>query len=114
KPSFIMFELRPVNVVCPRNQDITNWEIFVKISCHQLGAGPRFVRNFLGEFSTRIPKPGCDTLVAQAFQPAGSRDFPVPFFWSGTGDWKPNVGLRVTRTRRQECLRYVAWRRPRP
>ena len=39
--------------------------------------------------------------VAQAFQPAGSRDFPVPCFRSGTGDWK------VARTRRQECLRYV-------
>jgi hypothetical protein len=48
--------------------------------------------------------------VAQPFQPAGSRDpqadvrLPVPCFRSGTGDWK------VTRTRRQGCLRYVTLR----
>jgi len=37
--------------------------------------------------------------VAQAFQPASSRDFPVPFEFE-TGDWK------VARTRRLESLRY--------
>jgi hypothetical protein len=45
------------------------------------------------------------TNVAQTFLSAGSRDFPVPC--SGTGDWKPNVGLRVARTRRLESLRYL-------
>jgi len=44
--------------------------------------------------------------VAQTFLSAGSRDFPVPCFRAGTGDWKPNVGLRVARTRRLESLRY--------
>ena len=38
--------------------------------------------------------------VAQTFLSAGSRDFPVPCFHSGTGDWK------VARTRRLESLRY--------
>src|SRR5438552_3846137 len=38
-------------------------------------------------------------VVARAFQPAGSRNFPVPCF--ANGDWK------VARTRRQECLRYT-------
>jgi hypothetical protein len=40
---------------------------------------------------------GCPR-VAQTFQSAGSRDFPVPC--RETGNWK------VARTRRQECLRY--------
>ena len=42
--------------------------------------------------------------VAQAFQPAGSRNFLVPRCSRRleTGDWK------VPRTRRQECLRYGA------
>jgi hypothetical protein len=40
--------------------------------------------------------------VAQAFQPAGLRNFPVPRLSrpEQTGDWK------VPSTRRQECLRY--------
>jgi hypothetical protein len=41
--------------------------------------------------------------VAQAFQPASSRDFPVPSPCFIAGDWK------VARTRRQECLRYIPW-----
>src|SRR5688572_6342644 len=43
-------------------------------------------------------------LQAQAFQPAGSRDIPVPCSRLRTGDWK------VARTRRQGCLRYLARR----
>src|SRR5258708_30869366 len=40
--------------------------------------------------------------VAQAFQPAGSRNFPVPR-WS----WRLQTGdSKVPSTRRQECLRY--------
>jgi len=38
--------------------------------------------------------------VAQTFLSGGSRDFPVPCFLSGTGDWK------VATTRRLESLRY--------
>jgi len=38
--------------------------------------------------------------VARTFLSAGSRDFPVPCFHAGTGDWK------VARTRRLESLRY--------
>jgi len=38
--------------------------------------------------------------VAQTFLSAGSRDFPVPCFHAGIGDWK------VARTRRLESLRY--------
>ncbi len=38
--------------------------------------------------------------VGQAFQPAGSPDFPVRCCWE-TGDWK------VAPTGRQECLPYV-------
>jgi hypothetical protein len=48
-----------------------------------------------------------DNSVAQTFQSAGSRDFLVPCSEDlGTGDWKPNVGLRVARTHRLESLRY--------
>src|SRR5262249_22274312 len=54
-----------------------------------------------GDFAQRRPRPRRrPPTVAQAFQPAGSRDFPVPF-WIGTGDWK------VARTRRLESLRYM-------
>jgi len=42
--------------------------------------------------------------VAQTFLSAGSRDFPVPYSRSGTGDWK------VARTRRLESLRHNAHR----
>ena len=51
---------------------------------------------------------GCAPPVAQAFQRAGSRNFPVPWtsLLSRTGDWK------VPSTRRQECLRYGAKQPP--
>jgi len=56
------------------------------------------------EFETRTPKllvaPPMPGDVAQTFLSAGPRDFPVPCFRSGTGDWK------VARTRRLESLRY--------
>ena len=51
-------------------------------------------------------KKGCrQNLVGQAFQPAGSPDFPVRCFF-GTGDWK------VARTRRLESLRDNIQNRP--
>src|SRR6266568_3149583 len=54
-----------------------------------------------GNLSSRQTRPLPGTL-AQAFQPAGSRNFPVPrASWPvRIGDWK------VPRTRRQECPRY--------
>ena len=63
-----------------------------------------FSRQLFPAISAPKPESNCVESVAQAFQPAGSRDFPVPCFNAGTGDWK------VARTRRQECLRYSALR----
>src|SRR5580693_5794700 len=57
----------------------------------------------------RTPHPG------PPHEPGRSAGFPAcgftglssPVFRNlGTGDWKPNVGLRVARTRRLESLRY--------
>lgn len=55
----------------------------------------------------KLPQAKPQGEVAQTCLSAGSRDFPVPWFRSGTGDWKPNVGLRVARTCRLESLRYL-------
>ena len=56
-----------------------------------------------GRRGARGERSGSTAVVAQAFLPAGSRDFPVPCFLAvhlapGIGDWK------VAFTRRQECL----------
>ena len=47
-------------------------------------------------------------IVAQAFQPAGSRDIPVPCLRDDGKGWAARIGdWKVPKTRRQECLRYA-------
>src|ERR1039458_7884101 len=47
-------------------------------------------------------------VVAQAFQPAGSRDIPVPCWRDDGKGWAARIGdWKVPKTRRQECLRYA-------